>query len=367
MAVSVDQSEFAILNALPLAIVLFEADGRVLWASDCARRDLGQYDNLATALNHCTCDTRFSDWGKLLPRHAASGRAVQLLHINCHERQGQARVMNLFLSPMPNHAGRTLALVQDTSEVAELERRLAHSERLAALGKFSAQLAHELNNPLDGILRYVNLAIRLCDQLDDPRPESYLGQARRGLMRMVHIVTELLEFSRTSDAALVEDRLDHIIEEVLTSLEARASESSIKFQRRFGPNLPFIRTGNLFQVFFNLICNAIEAMPNGGTLTLTGKIVGDDVCISFADSGVGLPPGQTDRIFEPFFTTKPVGRGTGLGLAICREVLQTYHGRIKAENHPDGGAIVTVAIPLSSCQTAADVYLPRPILPPNSA
>ena len=182
-------------------------------------------------------------------------------------------------------------------------------------------------------------------------------------MRMVRIVTELLEFSRTSDAALLEDRIDHIIDEALTALELRAAEASVKFKRKFAPNLPFIRTGSLFQVFSNLICNAIEAMPDGGTLIVTAQISGQDVCISLTDVGVGLPDGEVQRIFEPFFTTKPPGKGTGLGLAICREVIEKYHGTISAINRTGPGAAITVTIPLSSCQTATDMHLPRAQLP----
>ena len=177
-------------------------------------------------------------------------------------------------------------------------------------------------------------------------------------MRMVRIVTELLEFSRTSDAALLEDRIDHIIEEALIALELRAAEASVKFQRKFAPNLPFIRTGSLFQVFSNLICNAIEAMPGGGTLTVTAQLSGQDVCVSLADIGVGLPDGEVQRIFEPFFTTKPAGKGTGLGLAICREVIEKYRGSISALDQPGPGAVITITIPLSSCQTATDLHLP---------
>ena len=230
MTASVDQSELAKLNDLPLAVVLVEADGRVIWSSDQARHILGRCDNLADALTAYTTDTRFNDWPKILTEQAASGRPAQLLHINYHHSNGRTGVMNLFLSSLPGESGQpgqSLAFLEDTTELAEVERRLAHSERLAALGKFSAELAHELNNPLDGILRYVNLAIRLCEQLDDARPKEYLAQARRGLMRMVHIITELLEFSRTSNATLVEDRLGHIIEEALASLEPQATDAAI--------------------------------------------------------------------------------------------------------------------------------------------
>ena len=182
---------------------------------------------------------------------------------------------------------------------------------------------------------------------------------------MIGIVTELLEFSRTSDATLIEDRIDRILDDALNSLESKALESSVSFQRSYDANLPFIRSGNLFQVFSNVIRNAVEAMPDGGVLTVTARIVGQDLSITFADVGHGLPVDGTEKIFAPFFTTKPAGQGTGLGLAICREVIEKYHGTICGENLPKDGAVITITIPLSSCQTAADLYLPRTLLSPE--
>ena len=365
-----EQSDLVFLDTLPLALVVFEPGGRLIWASSLARKILGDFDDFAFALDAYTSDTRFDNWHRVFSRLSDSDRPLRLAHINCHDPKGKTRIMNLTVCPVvsdPPQTDRSIALLEDATALAELDQRLAHSERLAALGKFSAELAHELNNPLDGILRYINLAIRLCDRHEDKRPAEYLSQARRGIMRMIRIIAELLEFSRTSDATLIEDRIDHIIDEALSSLAPRAGESAVIFQRQFAPNLPFIRTGNLFQVFCNIARNAIEAMPDAGTLTVTARIIDEDLRIIFADVGHGLPSGDVERIFEPFFTTKPAGQGTGLGLAICREVLDKYHGTIHAANRPGGGAVITISIPLSSCQTAADFHLPRPLLPPEPA
>ena len=369
MDAHIEQTELALLEALPLALVVFEPNGQLIWASSPARRMLGIFNDFASALEAFTSDTRFDDWHKVFSELAESDRPLRSLHVNCHDQEGTSKVINLTICQLardPAQPDRAMALLEDATALAELDQRLAHSERLAALGKFSAELAHELNNPLDGILRYVNLAIRLCDTLDDKRPAEYLQQAKRGIMRMIRLISELLEFSRISDAALVEDRIDHIIDEALNSLEPRATEASVSFRRQFAPNLPYIRTGNLFQVFCNIISNAIEAMPGGGTLTVTAKSVGEDLQINFADAGTGLPARDTERIFEPFFTTKPAGEGTGLGLAICREVIEKYQGTIQAANRPQGGVVITITIPLSICQTAADIYLPRPLSVPES-
>jgi len=109
-----------------------------------------------------------------------------------------------------------------------------------------------------------------------------------------------------------------------------------------------MRSANLFQVFCNLVKNAIDAMPTGGTLTVITEIVGSEVVIRFEDTGVGLPA-EIERIFEPFFTTKGPGKGTGLGLAICRDIVEKYNGRITAARRPAGGSVFTIRIPLESC------------------
>ena len=368
MAMKTSHIDFSLLDSLPLALVIFQADGHIAWASKPAADYLGKIENLATALDKCTADTRFADWHKILSQVSDSPGPANFQNINCHGLSGSKKIVNLTISPLNSAGGHDqdfFALFEDVTGKASLERQLAHAERLAALGKFSAELAHELNNPLDGILRYVNLAIRLCDKLEDHHPAKYLLQARRGLMRMVRIITELLEFSRSSSAALLEDNIQHIIEEALNVLEPRAVEHSVTFERQFTQNLPLIRTGNLYQVFCNLFRNAIEAMPTGGTLSISAEIVADNLRITIADTGVGLPKGDTERIFQPFFTTKPAGQGTGLGLAICREVIQKYQGQITAANRQDcPGAVITLLIPLSSCQTAASpgspLSLPRP-------
>lgn len=362
MDAEIKQSELILLEAMPLALVIFELDGRTVWVSERGRKLLGSCDDLASALDTFTSDTRFDDWHKALKVVFESNGPLRFAHINCHDPIGKSKIIDLTVWRVGSEDGRSnraVALLEDTTAISDMDRKLAHSERLAALGKFSAELAHELNNPLDGILRYVNLAIRLCEPLEDNRPSEYLMQARRGLMRMIRLVTELLEFSRTSDAALVEDRIDHIVDEALNSLEGRARESGVSFRRRFATNLPFVRSGNLCQVFSNIIRNAIEAMAQGGELITTAEIIDDEVRITFSDEGHGFGEGGAERAFEPFFTTKPAGEGTGLGLAICREVIEKYRGTVSGADRAEGGAVMTVTIPLNNCQTAANMYLPR--------
>ena len=223
----------------------------------------------------------------------------------------------------------------------------AELERLAALGRFTAKIAHELNNPLDGILRYINLADRSVELGNTEKLAEYLDQSRNGLLRMVQIVSELLEFSRSRYTPVDEPAsIEQVIEEAIKSTCGRADSPQVEIIRNFAAGLPKVHAVNLFQVFCNLIKNALDSMPGGGTLEITTTIErSGDIVIEFHDIGCGFDPANSEAIFEPFFTTKTLGRGTGLGLAICKDLMARYGGHVSAENHPDRGSIFTVYLP----------------------
>jgi len=247
----------------------------------------------------------------------------------------------------PNNLG-GIIIVEDVTERVNVQRKLANAERLAAVGKHASKVAHELNNPLDGILRYINLAMRIIEKEDLAKPKEYLTQCRQGLMRMVQIVSELLEFSRSTYTPLEYVKVEQIIEDAVKTMESRAEASNIQIVRNYTFGMPQVRSGNLFQVFCNLAKNALDAMPNGGELRITTRPAADDsIVVELSDTGAGLPPVGTEAIFEPFFTTKEGGKGTGLGLAICRDIVESYHGRITAGNAPGGGSIFTVYLPVA--------------------
>jgi two-component system NtrC family sensor kinase len=229
-----------------------------------------------------------------------------------------------------------------------MERRLANAERLASVGKHASKVAHELNNPLDGILRYINLAMRVVEQENLAKPKEYLAQCRQGLMRMVQIISELLEFSRSTYTPLEYTKIEQIIEDAVKTMESRADAANVSIARNYTLGMPQVRSGNLFQVFCNLAKNALDAMPNGGELRVSTSLAADDtIAVELRDTGTGLPTEGIDAIFEPFFTTKEGGKGTGLGLAICRDIVESCNGRITARNAPDGGSIFTVYLPVA--------------------
>ncbi len=246
--------------------------------------------------------------------------------------------------------GGALILIAETEAAEAIGQQLEVTDRLASLGKLAARVAHELNNPLDGILRYINLAMRLADRSPEPKLQSYLSESRTGLMRMVRIISDLLEYSRTSDGAFDASGVNVIVEQAINESSAVAADFGVivaaDFQQQ---DMPTVCGNRLYQVCTNLIRNAIDMMPGGGRLSVTTGLVDGYVIIRVADTGPGLSESPT-KIFEPFYTTKGPGKGTGLGLAICKDFVEGMRGTIEASNGEDGGAVFTVTIPIDSFQ-----------------
>jgi signal transduction histidine kinase len=236
-------------------------------------------------------------------------------------------------------------LIEDITEKVSIQKELTDAERLAAIGRHTSKIAHELSSPLDGILRYIGLATRIVEQENLTKPKEYLDRCRQALLRMVQIVSELLEFSRGGYEQLERANIEQIIEDAVKIIAAKAEASNIKISRNYTSGLPQIRVGNLFHIFCNIIKNAFEAMSQGGELYISTCLVKDNTVVAeFRDTGKGFAPENAEVMFEPFFTTKE--KGTGLGLAICRDIIDRYHGQITAENATQGGSIFRICLPL---------------------
>jgi two-component system sensor histidine kinase HupT/HoxJ len=164
---------------------------------------------------------------------------------------------------------------------------------------------------------------------------------------MVHIISELLEFSRSTHSAFEIVPVDRIIEDSIKIMESAAGQVKITVIRDYRGDAPCIRGGSLFQVFCNLIKNAADAMDRKGELKITIGCSDGKLSVEFRDTGPGFGSENAEKLFEPFFTTKSSGRGTGLGLAICKDIIEKYEGMITAENAPEGGSIFKVQLPMN--------------------
>lgn len=224
-----------------------------------------------------------------------------------------------------------------TEQLRSTQEQLVHSERLAALGEMSAKIAHEVNNPL-GIIKNYNLLVRRA-VADNVEARGYAEIVGQEIDRIARIVKELLEFHRPRGISFQKFQVTNVVEDILRLMERKMDKQQIRLVRKFAPGLPLVEGSpeNLKQVFINLIINAIDAMPAGGTLAVETSTVGDQVVLSFCDTGPGIEESVVGKIFDPFFTTKEPGKGTGLGLSVCYGIIKKHGGKIDYRNIDTGG------------------------------
>jgi PAS domain S-box-containing protein len=236
------------------------------------------------------------------------------------------------------------------SEREELRKRLTQSEKLAALGQFVAGIAHELNNPLQGVLGHLEL-LRVTG--------AFPKQLRREVQtiyreadRAAKIVRNLLVFAGSRRLVRRSVSLNVVLQKVLSLRAAAHRAIGIEVVRHYDDKLPRVPSDPLLlhQVFLNMVMNAehaIAATGHGGRIEIRTSVspARDRIITTVRDTGTGIPEDTLSRIFEPFYTTKEVGKGTGLGLAITYGIVQEHGGQILAANHPEGGAVFTVELP----------------------
>ena len=232
-------------------------------------------------------------------------------------------------------------------EIMRMEEQLRRSEKLVSLGTLSAGVAHEINNPLTGILLYSSIIS--SDKRLDPALLPDIERIIAETQRCAGIVKDLLEFSRESSPEREVIHLEAILDEVATFFHQQPDFSDIVIRKNFGRNLPQISVdpGQVRQVFMNLVINAGHAMPHGGTLEISTNRSADGkyLCAAFQDDGIGIPEENLARIFDPFFTTKP--EGTGLGLSISYGIIERNGGKIEVKSRVGEGTTFIVKLPVS--------------------
>jgi two-component system NtrC family sensor kinase len=236
-------------------------------------------------------------------------------------------------------------------KLQEAQMRLLQAEKMASLGSLAAGVAHEINNPLGGILIYASLLMEEFENENDPRVQDLKRIVEEGT-RCKEIVKSLLEFGRQAESKFEPIDINKAINDGLFFLENQALFQNIKITKHLDPSLPFIQgdANQIKQVFMNMMVNAAEAMSEeGGSLTITTGVNPDEssIYISFKDTGVGIPPEIQSKIFDPFFTTKEVGKGTGLGLSTSYGIIQSHHGNIEVESEVGKGTTFKIILPVS--------------------
>lgn len=246
-----------------------------------------------------------------------------------------------------------------TAELEAAHRHMLVVEKMASLGKLAAVVAHELNNPLAGIATYARLLHR---RLPPAEAEGESGRAlalvEREAVRCGEIVRNLLVFSRAAGARFAPERLPVLFERVAMLVRHKADLQEVRIACEAPPDLPAVECdgSQVQQALLALAVNAIEAMPQGGTLTLRAEPAGAEVAVSVADTGVGIPAADLARIFEPFFSTKEEGKGVGLGLSVVYGIVERHHGRIDVRSTPGAGTTFTLRLPLRQPAPAGEPH-----------
>ena len=287
------------------------------------------------------------------------GRREEIDHIyklHLPTVDGRSLMVNVGVAPFQVGSGARLGsilILEDVTARVRLEEHLLHSEKMASIGLLAAGVAHEVNTPLTGISSYTQMLRKQIDA-EDPRSQL-LEKIEKQTFRAAKIVTNLLNFSRSSRPEFEPLDLNKVLLEVLSLLEHQLEGARIKVRKQL-VELPRVRANEsrIQQVFFNLILNARDAMPKGGWLTLTTSADDDTVIIEVSDTGHGIKKEDIKRIYDPFFTTKGIGRGTGLGLSVSYGILQEHGGAIFVESSPDKGTVFQVALPALEMSEAAE-------------
>jgi PAS domain S-box-containing protein len=274
----------------------------------------------------------------------------QVYEVEVLTRTGDTRTVMVSVSPLYDSDGGilgVLGIARDMTETKKLERQILSSEKLASVGKLAAGVAHEINNPLGGILNCLyNLR---KGNLPPARQEEYLASMEDGLRRVQKIVRQLLDFSQQHEPELSRTDINQVIERVLVLTNHTFVTNRIVLETDLGRNLPDLMVDRhmIEQVLMNLILNAVQAMKGGGVLTIRTRIDEGLCLIEIKDTGCGIPGSVLPKIFDPFFTTKGEGEGTGLGLSVSLGIVERHGGKILVESEVGKGTTFTLCLPVA--------------------
>lgn len=283
---------------------------------------------------------------ELLPKRF-SGQLAKGLELQLVKNDGSIIDVSLNDNHIWNNSGKIIAIrsvYRDITAKKKLEAQLVEAEKLASTGRVVASVAHEINNPLEGITNYLQLLLENMSEDDEKR--KYVELVMEGMHRIAGIVRRLLE----SNLNIMEEKGDHDINQhiqnIISLLQKKFAQNNITVNQILDNNLPRIRChpNQLEQVFTNLILNSTDAMPNGGTINIVTQMENEHLLISFTDNGNGIADKDLAKIFEPFFSTKK-GTGSGLGLWICYNIITEHGGRIGVKSKLNVGTTIQITLP----------------------
>jgi PAS domain S-box-containing protein len=295
-----------------------------------------------------------SDFGRADRATEVDGGAVEIVARRADDTNF---VASLSITPVRTGDGRLLgqlAVFKDLTaerdradEMNRMRDRLAQHEKIAALGRMAAQVAHEVRNPLTGLRLY---AMHLRGKISDRFTPEEAALCEKILLNIDHLsntTEQILNVARPINLVLMPRRVEPLVGDVLQLLDSQVRASGVEVRLDFADDVPpaLIDEASLRSALVNLLLNAVQAMPTGGTLSVSARPCGDSLFIEITDTGVGMTPEQSAQVFEPFYTTK--SRGLGLGMPYAKRVIEEHGGTIRLESAPGAGTKVEIRLPLT--------------------
>ncbi len=349
-----------IVQSAPISIMAADLAGNIIIWNKAAERTLGYRSDEVIGKMHITRvypEGKAYEIMKVLRSVEEGGLGVFPPQPVLYVRQdGKIIEGNLSAAMIYDDEGKEVATVGsfvDLTERIEMERALSktqeqllHSEKLAAMGRLTSQVAHELNNPLYGIMN--TLELLKSEVPPENKRRKLLDMSLSEIVRLADMLKKMLSFSKPEQEIKRPVNVVTIVDEILMLHEKQLQEHSIKIKTDYAEEITdvYASTNQLRQVFLNMVSNARDAMPDGGELTVKIFIENGFVNIRFADTGVGIAEDNLSKIFDSFFTTKSSVKGVGLGLSVCYGFIKDHGGDITVESTPGAGTAFTILLPV---------------------
>lgn len=338
-----------ILESLTTGVVVTDLAGSITTLNKCAETFFGISQNQVTGKHIKVLLNDLCDFEHVFfPHSEHDGNAWKKVNV-------KDRIIDVFTSPMRDERGKiigTVFILRDITRIEKLEEMAKRTEKLAAMGEMAANIAHEIRNPLGSIELFASLLMK------DMKNEKYQGRLSHiitSVKNMDNKISNLLMFTAQRNPIMRRINIHRIVREVLQFSEAVIKQEGIILSVKYASIEPHVRgdAEMLKQVFLNILLNSIQAMPDGGCISIETVVsrdpdvsgTGNNVEVRVSDTGVGIPRENLKKIFDPFFSTRE--RGSGLGLAIVHNIVHVHGGAIDVESRENEGTVFTLLFPLT--------------------
>lgn len=323
-----------VIESLPSGLFTVDLSGKILLFNDAAERIIGMQRNMVIG-------RKIDDVMPFLPFPLPEGRREEIIPADHSEK-----IIGITISPLKGIARAPkgyIAVFQDLTQIKKLEDEIKKKEKMAAIGELSSSIAHEIRNPLASLKGSIQMLKE--DAVNPDQKERLMGIALKEMERLNRIITDFLTYSRPTLPVFqtfdIRELLDETVE-LLQNIDHEKGRITVR-KNYSSPLLVLADPQKMHQVFWNLGLNAIEAMPEGGELSISAHETNNHVAITFQDSGCGIEGKDIGKVFYPFFTTK--GDGTGLGLAIAYRIIDEHNGRISVKSTTGIGTAFEIILP----------------------